>query len=151
MTDQITIRMGSIEDLVAVQACIAEAYAPYVSVIGKEPAAMRTDFSSYLTQGNLQIATLDGELVGLMVTISEQDYLEVRSVAVMPSFQRRGLGRRLMAWAEKRARSLGHKTVRLYTNAKLQDLITMYEGMGFVTREKKYDGGYDRVFMSKEL
>ena len=111
---------------------------------------MRTDFAPHLTQGQVQVATGDGELIGLIVTIDERDH-EIRSVAVLPAFQRKGVGQRLMAQAEAQARALGYETIRLYTNAKLPELVRMYEGMGFTQRERRYDGGYDRVFLTKAI
>jgi GNAT superfamily N-acetyltransferase len=151
MKESIVTRRGVIEDLEAVRACVVEAYRPYIAVIGQEPAAIRTDFAPYLERGQVVVATLDGALVGLVVVLDEQDCVEIRSMAILPALQRRGIGSLLMARAEEQARALGRKTMRLYTNARLPNLVRMYARMGFVERERKHDGGFDRVFMSMEV
>src|SRR5687767_12187098 len=101
MKESIATRRGTIEDLKAVRACVLEAYRPYIAVIGQEPAALRTDFAPYLERGQVLVATLDGRLVGLVVVLDEQGCVEIRSMAILPALQRRGIGSLLMAQAEE--------------------------------------------------
>jgi len=57
MNERTSIRLGASEDLADIRACVVAAYTPYVEIIGKEPAAMRTDFAPYLTIGLRHTAT----------------------------------------------------------------------------------------------
>src|SRR6266568_2679444 len=73
------------------------------------------------------------------------------SVAVAPEAQGRGIGNRLLAIAEARARELGRGKVRLYTGEKLTGNIAWYERHGFA-RERIEDLGDRRlVHMMKRL
>ena len=112
---------------------------------------MDTDFKPLLRDGCVWVLELDRVVVGLMVLTEEPDWLEVRSVAVLPAHQRKGLGRRLMEHAESLARQTGYSTLRLYTNANIPELVTYYSELGYSEEVRKRDQGYDRVFMVKKV
>jgi ribosomal protein S18 acetylase RimI-like enzyme len=77
--------------------------------------------------------------------------LLVENVAVRPARQRRGLGRRLMAFAEFRARSLGLRTLRLSANEKMSANIGLYQSLGYRETERAAVDGRHIVWMTKEL
>jgi len=151
MKDSSNIRKGELLDIGAIKIYIDEAYASYIPRIGKRPASMDTDFRPLLDDGCVWVLELDRTVVGLMVLIEEPETFEIRSVAVRPAYQRHGLGERLMSHAESLARQSGRSVLRLYTNAKLSELITYYSKLGYHEEERKRDQGYERVFMIKRL
>lgn len=61
------------------------------------------------------------------------DELHVLSVATMPEFRRRGLGRALLAHVIDFARSRGGRTVLLEVRPSNQAAIDLYRAFGFVT------------------
>ena len=75
----------------------------------------------------------------------------IENVAVDPAFQGQGLGRRLMAFAEERAREYGLHELRLYTNEVMVENLAFYRSLGFVEVERHVDEGYRRVFLRKSL
>ena len=151
MADRLFIRKGELADIDAIKVCIDQAYAPYVPRIGQRPSSMDSDFVPLLREGRVWVLDLDGVVVGLMVIMDEEHTCEIRSVAVLPAYQRKGLGRRLMAHAETLARSAGCSTLRLYTNANIPELVTYYSRLGYSEEARRQDRGYDRVFMVKIL
>ena len=68
-----------------------------------------------------------------------------------PDRQGAGLGRRLIAFAEKEARRLGYDELRLYTHEKMIENISLYRRLSFVETGRGREVGYDRVFMPKRL
>lgn len=112
---------------------------------------MDTDFRPLLREGRVWVLELDRAVVGLMVLMEEPGGFEIRSVAVRPAHQRQGLGERLMLHAELLARQAGRSTLRLYTNAKISELVTYYSKLGYHEENRKQDQGYERVFMVKTL
>jgi hypothetical protein len=56
-----------------------------------------------------------------------------------------------MSHAEFLAMQAGRSTLRLYTNAKIPELVTYYSNLGYREGERKQDQGYERVFMVKTL
>ena len=77
--------------------------------------------------------------------------LLIENVAVSPAWQGLGLGRRLMAHAERLAAAMGYGEIRLYANARFAENVAFYQRLGYaITREAPYLGG--RVaHMSKRL
>ncbi|MBO0843093.1 MAG: GNAT family N-acetyltransferase [Nocardioides sp.] len=80
------------------------------------------------------------------------------NVAVHPSLQRSGLGRRLLALAEERALAAGKPVIRLYTNVVMVENQRIYEHLGYVEtgREAVEIGGTApasivRIFYEKRL
>ena len=90
-------------------------------------------------------------IVALIETIAEPEALLIENVAVSPACQGRGLGRRLMAHAERLATAMGYGEIRLYTNARFVDNVALYQRLGYaIAREESFLGG--RVaHMSKRL
>ena len=72
-----------------------------------------------------------GDLVGLIETTPETDALLIVNVAVEPTSQGRGVGRRLMAYAEELARSRGLMRTRLYTNKLFARNVKLYASLGY--------------------
>jgi ribosomal protein S18 acetylase RimI-like enzyme len=84
--------------------------------------------------------------------VPEPEVLLVENVAVRPSLHGRGLGRRLLAFAEDEARRLGLPAVRLYTNEKMGRNIALYEKLGYeVTGRQPVGERGHIVLMHKDL
>jgi ribosomal protein S18 acetylase RimI-like enzyme len=71
------------------------------------------------------------ELVGALILDPQPDHLLIWSIASAPALQRRGIGKRLLAAAEARARALGLSTMRLYTGEKLTGNVRWYHRHGY--------------------
>ena len=145
------IRLASMGDVAALERCVAEAYRGYVSRIGRSPASMERDFRPEIEEGNVHVCESSGQLLAIMVVAEKRDHLEVSSLAVRPSCQRQGIGRRLMGVAEDLAISHGLSTVKLYTNAALPEVIRYYEHLGYAQFDRRVEEGYDRVFLKKHV
>jgi len=148
------IRPALADDRAAVEDLVGHAYGPWVAVIGARPKPMDADYAALIADGRVHLAVVaaTGVLDGLIVLIPEPDTLLLENVAVHPARHGRGIGRRLLAFAEDEARRLGLPAVRLYTNAKMTRNITLYEALGYTVTERRPAGerGY-AVLMRKEL
>lgn len=111
-----TIRQASEEDLPAIERVVNAAYKDYIPRIGKPPAPMTDDYGGQVALGNVWVLVLDGAIVGLVVTVPQPDYVLLDNVAVVPEKQQSGLGRRLIDFAEARARLCGYREIHLYTS-----------------------------------
>jgi ribosomal protein S18 acetylase RimI-like enzyme len=145
------MRRAEAADAANVRALTRQAYAKWVAVIGREPKPMGADYDQAVREHLVDLAYCDGELAGLIEMIQEQGHLLVENVAVAPAFQKRGLGRRLMAHAEEVARSLDYREVRLYTNKRFVENVDLYGRLGYcIDREEATERGV-AVYMSKAL
>lgn len=73
------------------------------------------------------------------------------SVAVRPEYQSRGLGRRLLEWAEQETRQRGLRRICLYTNAMMEYNLALYQWLGYRETHRETTAGSTRVYMDKEL
>ncbi len=125
---------------------VRAAFAPYVELIGREPAAMLEDFGEAIARAEAYVSD-DGNAV--IVLVPREDHLLVRDVAVLPASQGRGFGTRLMRFAEVRAAELGLGELRLFTNVAMVEDHQFYTGLGFEETGREQQDGYDRVFFRK--
>lgn len=92
-----------------------------------------------------------GGIVGLVVIEDHPGFALLDNVAVKPSTQGQGLGRRLLGFVEDEARRRGHGELRLYTNARMVENIAMHRHLGFVEIGRVEEQGFGRVSMAKRL
>jgi len=144
-------RLARPEDAAAVSALVRAAYMPMAAVIGREPGPIGDDYAALIARGCVRILEEDGRLVAILVLIDEPEALLLDNVAVAPEAQGRGLGRRLLAFADAEARRRGQRAIRLYTNVKMVGNIALYESLGYVETHRAVEKGYHRVFMTKRL
>ena len=146
-----TLRQAAASDAAAVRAIVRAAYAKWVPVIGREPKPMGADYEKAVAEHRVDLACLGGELAALIETIAAPDHLLIENVAVAPAFQGRGLGRFLMAHAERLAAEQGHVEMRLYTNKMFAENVRLYLALGYrIDREEESALGVT-VHMSKSL
>jgi GNAT superfamily N-acetyltransferase len=106
MSDVEELRQGVAADAPAIRGLTRAAYAKWVPVIGREPKPMTADYAEAVRKHRFDLLYVAGKLAALIEMIPEADHLLIENVAVSPPFQGCGLGRKLMAHAEKVAASL---------------------------------------------
>lgn len=138
-------------DAVAIRDLTRAAYAKWVPVIGREPMPMTADYREAVRRHRFDLLEVDGELAALIETIPEPGWLLVENLAVSPSYQGRGFGRKLMAHAETLAAALAYREIRLYTNKLFAENVALYRKLGYRTdSEEPFRGGW-RINMSKAI
>jgi ribosomal protein S18 acetylase RimI-like enzyme len=145
------IRRAASVDVAAIRAIVEAAYAVYVPRIGRAPAPVSADYQALVEAGNAWVGVSGGRVVGVLVIRPNGAALELENIAVHPSFQGRGYGRELIAFAERRARALGLTEVSLYTNEAMVENLRLYPRLGFVETGRRVEDGYRRVFFRKSL
>jgi ribosomal protein S18 acetylase RimI-like enzyme len=145
------IRLAEAVDRESVEAIVKAAYDPWIPVIGMAPVPLTADYAALIEAGLVHVLENDRMIDALIVLCPEDDVLLVENVAVNPDHQGRGLGRRLLAFAEFRARSLGLPAVRLYTHEKMTSNIGLYESLGYRETDRAGIDGRRVVHMRKRL
>jgi len=113
---------------------------------------MLDDYSRLIEAGAVSVVEEPGGLLAaIIVLVPKPDHLLLDNIAVRPDRQGKGLGRRLVAFAESEARRLGHAELRLYTHVTMTENIALYARLGFDETGRGQEAGYDRVFMRKRL
>ncbi|MDE0189052.1 MAG: GNAT family N-acetyltransferase [bacterium] len=147
----VEIRQALEADEPAVSACVDVAYAGYVERIGKKPAPMLDDYTILIENQVVHVATIDDQLVGLIVCWPNGDHLYVDNIAVLPQVQGTGVGAALLDFAELQARRAGLSEIRLYTNAEMAQNVQYYPRRGFRETHRACNAGYQRVYFSRLL
>jgi len=138
------LRHATAADLDAVTALQRAAYAKNRPLLGVEPLPLLADYGQILSR--YEVWLLDGSrgLDAVLILEPRADDLLLWSIATAPDRQGTGLGNRLLAAAEQRARELGRRVIRLYTGEPLTGNIAWYERQGYA-RERIEDLGDRRV------
>ncbi|TIU56572.1 MAG: GNAT family N-acetyltransferase, partial [Mesorhizobium sp.] len=142
------------EDLAAIVALTADAYAPYTPIFGGPPIPVTEDYAPHIGRGEVWLLQEGSDLAGLIVLERHADHAMIFSVAVSPAFQGRKLGIRLLDFADKQARSWGVPEVRLYTNSRMARNIALYAAYGYREtgrRANPYRPGWTLVDMAKPV
>jgi N-acetylglutamate synthase-like GNAT family acetyltransferase len=111
-------------------------------------SAIRLTTESLAEKAKAEIAFAtehEGKLTGCIFLRPEADCLYVGKLAVLPSMQGQGIGRRLLAIAEGTARDLGLSVLRLETRIELAGNHTTFAAWGFKKTAEKSHPGYTRV------
>lgn len=144
------IRLAESGDRADVEKIVDAAYEPWAEEIGVRPLPLEADYGVFIAEGRVHVLE-NGEIDGLIVLKPVDGVLLVENVAVRPDRQGRGLGRRLMAFAEFRARSLHLPALRLYTNEKMVSNIGLYASLGYRETGRGAVDGRCVIHMRKEL
>jgi ribosomal protein S18 acetylase RimI-like enzyme len=144
------IRKATPADIEAIESLVHAAYRHYVPRIGLRPLPMEDDYQARVERGEAYVS-VEERVEGVLVLVTHDDHLAIDNVAVDPSSQGRGLGRRLMAFAEERARELGIGELRLFTNVKMVENRALYARLGYEEIEEVEIKGRHGVLMTKRL
>jgi len=138
----LSFRPASDADVATVAAITDAAYAKWMPVIGRKPKPMVADHAAAIRDHIVELAALDGRIVGLIELIRATDHLLLESIAIDPAAQGQGIGRRLMQRVEDRATDMGYSLVRLYTNKAFAANLDFYRRLGYtIEREEPFKGG----------
>ncbi|RWB68974.1 MAG: GNAT family N-acetyltransferase [Mesorhizobium sp.] len=142
------------EDLAAVVALTADAYAPYTPIFGGPPIPVTEDYAPRIERGEVWLLQEGSELAGLIVLERHADHAMIFSVAVAPAFQGKKFGLKLLDFADEQARLWGVPEVRLYTNSRMERNIALYSAYGYREtgrRANPHRPGWTLVDMAKPV
>jgi GNAT superfamily N-acetyltransferase len=146
-----TLRRAVAGDLPAVTALQRAAYAKNRPLLGVEPLPLLADYAQVFADYEVYLAERDGTLEGVLILEPRAADLLIWSVATAPAAQGRGVGNRMLAFAETRARELGLSRIRLYTGEPLIANIAWYTRHDYVHERLEDMGDRRIVHLIKQL
>jgi ribosomal protein S18 acetylase RimI-like enzyme len=145
----ISLRRATETDAAEIAALTRAAYGKWVPVIGREPLPMMVDYHDAVCKHRFDLLHVGNLLAGLIETTPEGNSLLIVNVAIRPSFQGHGLGKRLLSLAEDIAADQALSDVRLYTNALMAENLRLYEKLGY-RREREEQRSVGTVVHMRE-
>jgi ribosomal protein S18 acetylase RimI-like enzyme len=127
----LAFRRAAPGDLEAVTTLQHAAWAPNRPILGVEPIPLLADYAEILARDEVWLAHLGGALAGVLILQPGPDDMLIWSVAADPALQGKGIGNRLLALAEAKARAAGLSVMRLYTGQKLTRNVDWYARHGY--------------------
>jgi ribosomal protein S18 acetylase RimI-like enzyme len=146
-----SIRPATITDLPAVEQIVRDAYDKYIARIGGKPGPLLDDYRQRVEAQAVSVLIDGGTIAGLVVLLPKDDHLLLDNVAIATNYQRKGLGRLLIGFAEREARRRGYREIRLYTHQKMYENIALYPRLGYQETGRGEEAGFPRVFFRKRL
>ncbi|MGO4523424.1 GNAT family N-acetyltransferase [Microvirga sp. 2MCAF35] len=147
----VEFRPALTEDADTIRDVVCAAYARWIPVIGREPRPMNADYEQAVREHQIDLMSIDAQVVGLIETMLREDHLWIENIAVRPDAQGQGLGRLLLAHAEHRAVEAGRDEIRLLTNAAFEANVALYKKTGYrIVHREPFMGG-TTVYMNKTL
>jgi len=148
---QTTIRLAVPADAAAVTDCVCRAFIDYIAVIGQQPQPMLDDYQALIRRNRVYIAVADTDLAGVLVVEHSEHAFSIETLATHPAFQGAGIGKKLIAWAERLAQEHHVHAVTLSTNRLMHRTREIYRHLGFVEYDQAIVNGYDRILMRKTI
>lgn len=146
------IRLATTSDVPAIKDCAEQAYARYVPLIGRKPAPMIADFAAQIARREVFVATdAQDRFQGFMVFLVEAGHVLLENVAVLPRAVGHGVGKALIQFCEEFARTQDLGAVRLYTNEKMVENLSIYSKLGYTEVDRRSEDGFNRVYFEKVL
>ena len=143
------IRPARAEEGPTLAAIVDAAYAIYIPRIGGKPGPMLEDYGDLAARGLAHVLDRGGRIQGLVVLLEADGYMLLDNIAVAPEAQGQGVGRKLLAFVEAETVRRGYRELRLYTNEKMTENLTLYPKLGFTETHRARQAGFDRVFFRK--
>ena len=150
------IRKAAERDREGLEAAVMDAFGVYLSRMDRKPYPMLEDYGVYIRAGQafvLEDGGADGETAGqrsiqacIVLVPGADGALSLEVLAVSGDAQGRGYGRALVDFALRRAKTLGCRRLKLYTNEVMTEAQAFYTCLGFTETRRGLDAGYRRVF-----
>ena len=155
---QLEVRIAVPGDEELIASLILDAFLPFkdeYTAGAFEYTAVSADLiRERFAEGPMWIAYDGGDAVGTVSGLPEPGKFYIRSMAVKPTAQKRGVGQKLLDALEEHAREAGFVTLYLYTTFVLPGAKRLYEKNGFyVVRETLPEEWFDMggLEMEKKL
>jgi ribosomal protein S18 acetylase RimI-like enzyme len=112
---------------------------------------MVADFAAEIAADHVVVIETGGVVDGYTIAWPEIDAYFIDNIAVDPTRQGEGLGRKLIDHAVAETRHFHLPAIQLYTNEAMTENLSMYAHFGFVETHRAMEEGFHRVYLRLTL
>ncbi len=152
MHHNITIRNAVISDAEEISRVTKNAFSGYK--IPVTPSAMTETLNDIINDINTKtviVAEAKGEIIGCVRLSPDNGGLYLSRFAVDTSFQKTGIGDKLISFSENFATENSYEFIKLHTSLEILSLVRFYQSFGFEVLAFDTSRGYKRGEMLKKL
>ena len=150
---EVTLRSATPEE----SACIARLDSklfPYAGLTPRQVSYYRRKAPKLILVADARHGSVVGYVIGSITRRRKVTSLYIVSMGVLPGWRRKGLGRRLLRAAARRARGIGAARIKLEVWTRNRAALKLYRALGFEpkgTRRDYYEPGRDAFTMERRL
>ena len=145
------IRLAKVSDFAAIAACEALAFDVRAPGAAKSDSDSHGVLASQIRAGAIHLIADAARVLGYISCTLNSDHLFINTVAVFPRYHRKGLGSRLLNFAENKASQLGLQHVSLFTDGKINGNLLFYRHRGYSETDRCEERNFCRVYFSKPI
>ena len=112
---------------------------------------MTADYIAVIENHQVWIVEEGGEILAALVLVAEPDAMTLENVAVSERLQGRGVGSRLLVFAEAEAARQGYDEILLYTNEMMGDNAAHYARRGYEATHREPFASTQVTHMKKRV
>ena len=124
------IRKAQIADADALASCIDAAYERYVDRISDLPPVSE-GCAEDIANHQVWVAIENNKIVGGIFLVPQRETMKLANLAVHPDHAGKGLGRELIALAEREAKKQGFGELQLNTHVAMPENVRFYAHLGW--------------------
>ncbi len=132
---QWTVRRAQSGDAPGLTACMHAAYIKHAALGDLPP--LPTDYAEEINTCQVWVATSAGRVIGGLVLVPADGFMQLANVAVHPDHAGIGIGKALITLAEEQASQQGYPEIHLNTHAGMTDNVSLYQHLGWQTTGTK--------------
>ena len=144
-------RRATEADADAVRDLVRAVYGKYVAAMGRESRLITADYIAAIENHQVCIVEEGGEILAVLVLIAEPDAMTLENVAVSKRLQGRGVGSRLLVFAEAEAARQGYDEILLCTNEMMGDNAAYYVRRGYEETHREPFASTQVIHMKKRV
>jgi N-acetylglutamate synthase-like GNAT family acetyltransferase len=135
MSSDVTVRLAKLDDAAAISKVLLEAFGAYRENYTPEAFEIVTppmgQIERRFDDGPQWVAEKDDAIVGTVSVTTEPEGLYIRSMAISPHAQGKGIGHKLMDAVNEYADASEHERIFLYTTYFVPGAKKFYESHGY--------------------
>lgn len=145
------LRPAVAADATPIRSLVRTVYAKYVPSMGRESRPMTADYDVAVRDHQVWVL-LDGDrLLAALVLVADSESFLLENIAISEDMQGKGVGGRMLAFAEAEAARQGYSEILLYTNEKMVDNVGYYARRGYTETHREPFGETLVIHMKKRV
>jgi ribosomal protein S18 acetylase RimI-like enzyme len=149
--DNFLIEKAETTDAQGMKQCAITAYNHYILRTKLPPMPMLYDYNLIIKDHQAFVIKQNEIIIGILVLMHFEKGMLLDNVAILPEYQGKGLGKKLIEFAESEAAQQGYSEIYLYTNERMTENINIYSHLGFIETERRLINDRPAVYMRKSF